>query len=79
MKITRSVVLFTMGACGVTAETIYSLQYKRTPDPTLMVVFAAMMGLPIFLNQDGRRNKDDDDDEDKGTKASSRPVNRPKN
>lgn len=74
----RSTVLFCVGTIGVIAEAGYSLVYRETPDPTLMIAFTAMMGLPVFLNQDSkgdndRRRRDHDDDD---ADPSARPENR---
>lgn len=54
--LTRSMVLFVVGLGGVIAETVYSLRYHQTPDSTLVLLFAAMMGLPVYLQQDAKRN-----------------------
>lgn len=54
MKLTRSACLFTVGVIGVCAETVYSLRFHQTPDPTLLIIFAAMMGLPVYLSQDSK-------------------------
>lgn len=60
-KIKRSAILFTTGLAGTIAETIYSLKDKQAPDSTLVLLFAAMMGLPVFLTQDLKgRNSDND-------------------
>lgn len=81
MKLTRSALLFGTGLIGITAETIYSLRYKETPDPTLLLIFGAMLGLPVFLNQDLKghngRGKDDkhpptgDGDSDSSARSSN--------
>lgn len=87
MKITRSAVLFGIGIAGITAETVYSLNYRVAPDPTLVLLFGAMLGLPAFLNQDlkgnnerrgknGKHQEADDDDPD--TSARPRSINSPK-
>lgn len=47
----RDAVLFIGGAGGVVHETLLS----KTDRPTLLILFAAMMGLPAFL----RPEKDD--------------------
>ena len=44
----REIVLFIGGAAGVCYETLG----KANPDPSLLVVFAGMMGLPIMLHKD---------------------------
>jgi hypothetical protein len=52
----RDVILFFGGLAGVVHETVIA----PTPEPTLLAVFAAMMGLPAFLRSDerngGKRN-----------------------
>jgi len=55
-RITRDGVLFTAGLLGVMNE---ALLRDGTERPTLLVLFAAMMGLPVFLRQD-EKHKDDD-------------------
>ncbi len=50
----RTVVLFFAGLTGVAAETFGSLALKRPVDPSLLVIFGGMMGLPLFLNGEGR-------------------------
>jgi hypothetical protein len=45
----RSVVLFFGGLFGVLYVTV-----TGNPDPTLLILFAAMMGLPVFLHKDER-------------------------
>lgn len=44
----RSIVLFTAGIAGIAYETIFN----QTDRPTLLILFAAMMGLPLFLKAD---------------------------
>lgn len=44
----RSAVLFTAGLAGV----IYVTLVDQTERPTLLILFAAMMGLPLFLRTD---------------------------
>jgi hypothetical protein len=41
----RTVILFFAGLVGVAYETIFA----HPPDPTLLIVFGAMMGIPLFL------------------------------
>lgn len=71
-RITRGVVLFSAGLLGVGLETLYSLRYHESPDSTLILLFSAMMGLPVYISQDnkGRGDRDrshrDDDDEKPG-------------
>ena len=52
----RDVILFFGGLVGVAHEALAS----GTPDPTLLLLYAAMMGLPAFLRQDERRGGDGD-------------------
>lgn len=47
----RDVILFFAGLAGVFHETAIA-DVER---PTLLLLFAAMMGLPAFLRQDERR------------------------
>ena len=57
-KKTRDAILFLLGAGGVIHETVAS-QSER---PMLLMLFAAMMGLPAFLaaERQGKGDKDDD-------------------
>lgn len=46
------------GLLGVVHETLLT----ATAEPTLLLIFGAMMGLPAFLRDDeDKRNKDDDE------------------
>jgi hypothetical protein len=47
---TRDVILFFGGLAGVFNETVLT----HTERPTLLILFAAMMGLPAFLRTDDR-------------------------
>lgn len=49
----RDLILFFGGLAGVAHETFTS----SPPDSTLLLVFAAMMGLPAFLRQDEKDDK----------------------
>lgn len=49
----QAIVLFSVGIAGIVAEAVGHLVYVRTADPTLILVFAAMLGLPAVLQ---RRN-----------------------
>jgi hypothetical protein len=52
----RDVALFTGGLAGVAHETLIG----HAERPTLLILFAAMMGLPAFLRPSGGGRKDDD-------------------
>lgn len=45
----RDIVLFVVGLGGVLHETVLTASER----PTLLILFAAMMGLPAFLRQPG--------------------------
>ena len=53
----RDVILFSAGLLGVAHETLYAPE----PRETLLVLFAAMMGLPAFLRLDEKPPEDDDE------------------
>lgn len=44
----RDGILFVFGLMGITYETIV----EHTDRPTLLIVFAGMAGLPVFLHKD---------------------------
>ena len=48
----RDVILFIGGLAGVAHETLIT----HVERPTLLLLFAAMMGLPAFLGRDEKRN-----------------------
>lgn len=48
----RDVLLFVGGLAGVAHETLA----EQSDRPTLLLLFAAMMGLPAFLRADDNRN-----------------------
>lgn len=50
-KVGRNTVLFTVGLLGVAHETLVN----NTDRPTLLLLFAAMIGLPAFINQDEKK------------------------
>ena len=54
IKISRDTILLIVGILGVTHETLVS----NTDRPTLLLLFAAMIGLPAFINQDEKKPKD---------------------
>jgi hypothetical protein len=61
-KWVRDVALFVGGMAGVAWETLSTTADAR---PILVGVFAAMMGLPLFLRSDEKRDeKGGSDDED---------------
>lgn len=47
---TRDIILFFGGLAGVFNETVLT----TTERPTLLILFAAMMGLPAFLRSDDK-------------------------
>lgn len=49
----RDLVLFLAGIGGVFHETVLATQER----PTLLILFAAMMGLPAFLQKDGKEGE----------------------
>lgn len=53
----RDTVLFFAGLGGVFYETVYS----KADRPTLLLLFAAMMGLPAFLRTDEQRKPPPED------------------
>lgn len=52
----RDIVLFFSGLAGVFYETVISVSER----PTLLLMFAAMMGLPAFLRTDEKPDKKDE-------------------
>jgi hypothetical protein len=52
----RDAILFFAGLTGVAYETI-AVQVDR---PTLLFLFGAMMGLPLFLRADERKQRNDE-------------------
>lgn len=61
LRTLRDVALFLLGAFGVLWETVWEPDH---PDPTLLILFAAMLGLPVLLRSD--EHHDPPDKEDKG-------------
>jgi len=53
-KSLRSTVLFVVGLAGIVYETLV----EHTERPTLLILFAGMVGLPAFLKADERREDD---------------------
>lgn len=60
LRTIRAVVLFVGGIAGIGYETLIEQGEK----PTLLILFAAMIGLPYALGKDEKRR-----DEDKGPKT----------
>lgn len=54
-KIGRNTILFVAGLAGVAHETLLN----NSDRPTLLLVFAAMIGLPAFIGQDAKSNSQD--------------------
>lgn len=53
LRALRSGILFVVGIVGIAYETLVDNGEK----PTLLLLFAAMIGLPAFLSVDDRRRK----------------------
>jgi hypothetical protein len=53
----RDIALFVIGLSGVTVLTVAWLK-GRDPNAQLMLLFAAMCGVPAFLRSDERKDKD---------------------
>lgn len=49
-KVARDTVLFIVGLLGVAHETLLG----HAERPTLLLLFAAMIGLPAFINKDDK-------------------------
>lgn len=49
----RTLTLFFAGLGGV----IYEMIFVHPADPGMLVIFGAMMGIPIFLSKNGSSNK----------------------
>lgn len=50
----RDKIIFHTGLVGVALETVGHVFFGRQADPSLLVLFAGMMGLPAFLPKDGK-------------------------
>jgi hypothetical protein len=50
LRISRDTILFTVGLLGIAYETLID----KADRPTLLILFAAMVGLPAFLRTDER-------------------------
>ena len=53
---TRDFVLFVGGFLGVIYETVV----EQVDRPALLAVFGGMLGLPVFLARDPKKDEDDD-------------------
>ena len=51
--VVRDILLFLGGSAGLVHETLF----QKSDRPELLVVFAAMVGLPTFLQADSRRRR----------------------
>jgi hypothetical protein len=51
IRISRDTILFTVGMLGIAYETLVD----KADRPTLLILFAAMVGLPAFLRADEYR------------------------
>lgn len=58
-KFTRDGALFLCGLVGIGYETAIS----KTDRPTLLLLFAAMIGLPAFLNKDEKNLEKEQEEE----------------
>lgn len=54
----RKDLLFVVGLVGITLE---EMRTFGTPSETLLLVFCAMIGLPLVLRADDKRNDDEDE------------------
>jgi hypothetical protein len=52
-KITRDTVLFSAGLLGIAHETLVA----EAERPSLLFLFAGMMGLPVFLRKDENKQE----------------------
>lgn len=50
LRLSRDIVLFAAGLGGVIHETVI----EKGERPTLLILYAAMMGLPIYLRGNGK-------------------------
>ena len=60
-KLTRDGAIFVVGLGGIIYETLIHSGEPREP---LLIVFAAMIGLPAFLRADEKKSRKDRDDAD---------------
>jgi hypothetical protein len=54
-RVSRDTILFIGGLVGIFHEMVFA----HSDRPTLLVLFAAMIGLPLFLRGDEARKTDD--------------------
>lgn len=59
LRITRDGVLFCVGLIGIAHETLIA----KADRPTLLLLFAGMIGLPAFLQRDEKSQKKQDREE----------------
>jgi hypothetical protein len=52
-RVSRDTILFTVGLLGIAYETLVD----KADRPTLLILFAAMVGLPAFLRADEARDR----------------------
>lgn len=57
-RLSRDTLLFTAGLVGFAHEVVFGTVSER---PTLLLICAAMMGLPVFLRADEKRQDEDAD------------------
>ncbi len=53
--VTRDQVLFAVGLAGVIFEAVF----RQADRPSLLAIFAGMMGLPLYLQHDEKKDNDD--------------------
>lgn len=51
-RVTRDSILFTVGLAGI----IHEAATRGVERPTLLLIFAGMVGLPAFIQRDERRD-----------------------
>jgi hypothetical protein len=56
LRVTRDGTLFILGLFGIAHQTLIA----ESDRPTLLLLFAAMIGLPAFLNKDERSQEKED-------------------
>lgn len=54
----RDTLIFVVGLGGIIALTIDSVATEQAPDPLLVGLFGAMIGIPVFLRVDENRRDD---------------------